>query len=165
MKISRLKIENFRGIKSADLLFPDHVVLLGDNNTGKSTILEAIDLVLGPDRLSRRPPIDEHDFYTGRYFVVGDSDKELDPNEEVDVAVSVDEADSTIEAAEPDSESVPEVQEITEPETVQIKVERLYLNYPTNRKRIFEIILSFGAQKTIHYMPSRKWKVLMLIRL
>ena len=68
LKISRLKIRNFRGIKSADLLFPDHVVLIGDNNTGKSTVLEAIDLVLGPDRLSRRVPIDEHDFYVGRYL-------------------------------------------------------------------------------------------------
>ena len=68
MKISRLKIRNFRGIKCADLLFPDHVVLIGDNNAGKSTVLEAIDLVLGPDRLSRRAPIDEHDFYQGRYL-------------------------------------------------------------------------------------------------
>ena len=68
MKISRLKIRNFRGIKSADLLFPDHVVLISDNNTGKSTVLEAIDFVLGPDRLSRRAPIDEHDFYVGRYL-------------------------------------------------------------------------------------------------
>ena len=68
MKINRLKIGNFRGIKCADLLFPDHVVLIGDNNTGKSTVLEAIDLVLGPDRLSRRTPIDEHDFYQGRYL-------------------------------------------------------------------------------------------------
>lgn len=68
MKLSRLKIRNFRGIGNATLLFPDHVVLIGDNNSGKSTVLEAIDLVLGPDRLSRRSPIDEHDFYIGRYL-------------------------------------------------------------------------------------------------
>ena len=68
MKVSRLKIRNFRGIKSADLFFQDHVVLIGDNNTGKSTVLEAIDLALGPDRLGRRAPIDEHDFYIGRYL-------------------------------------------------------------------------------------------------
>jgi len=67
LKISRLKIRNFRGVRHADLLFPDHVVLIGDNNTGKSTVLDSIDLVLGPDRLSRRAPIDEHDFYQGRY--------------------------------------------------------------------------------------------------
>lgn len=68
MKISRLKIRNFRGIRHADLLFPDHVVLIGDNNTGKSTVLDSIDLVLGPDRLNRRAPIDEHDFYQGLYI-------------------------------------------------------------------------------------------------
>jgi len=68
MRIARLTIENFRGIKSADLQFPPQCVLVGDNNTGKSTILEAIDLVLGPDRLSRRPPVNEHDFYCGRYI-------------------------------------------------------------------------------------------------
>ena len=67
MKISRLSIRNFRGIRHADLLFPSHVVLIGDNNTGKSTVLDSIDLVLGPDRLNRRAPVDEHDFYQGRY--------------------------------------------------------------------------------------------------
>lgn len=68
MKIVRLHIKNFRGIKESELLFPDQVVLVGDNNSGKSTILEAIDLVLGPERLSRRPIIDEHDFYAGLYI-------------------------------------------------------------------------------------------------
>ena len=32
---------------------------------GKSTVLDAIDLCLGPDRLSRQPPVDEHDFHLG----------------------------------------------------------------------------------------------------
>jgi putative ATP-dependent endonuclease of OLD family len=68
MKIAKINISNFRGIKSAELFLPDHVVLAGDNNTGKSTVLEAIDLVLGPERLSRQPPIDEHDFYAGEYL-------------------------------------------------------------------------------------------------
>ena len=68
MKITRIKISNFRGIKSAELLLPDHVVLVGDNNTGKSSVLEAIDLVLGPERLHRPSPIDEHDFYAGEYI-------------------------------------------------------------------------------------------------
>jgi putative ATP-dependent endonuclease of the OLD family len=49
------------------LYFGTRVVLVGDNNTGKSTVLEAIDLVLGPERLARRPVIDEHDFHAGVY--------------------------------------------------------------------------------------------------
>ncbi|HEY1502997.1 MAG TPA: AAA family ATPase, partial [Stellaceae bacterium] len=70
MKIFSVAIENFRGVRSAKLLLPDHAVLIGDNNTGKSSVFEAIDLALGPDRLSRRPPVDEHDFYQGKYLFV-----------------------------------------------------------------------------------------------
>ena len=51
-------------------MLPNHAVLIGDNNTGKTTILEALDLVLGPDRLNRTPPIDEHDFFQGKYIPV-----------------------------------------------------------------------------------------------
>ena len=68
MKVARLTIKNFRGIKSADLYFTDHNVIIGDNNTGKSTICEALDLVIGPDRLNRYPIINEHDFYNGNYI-------------------------------------------------------------------------------------------------
>lgn len=69
MKIARLQIENFRGIKKSELFFNAHTVLVGDNNVGKSTVLEAIDLTLGPDRLSKYPIIDEHDFYAGEYLI------------------------------------------------------------------------------------------------
>ena len=68
MRIHSVSIANFRGISSATICLPGHAVLIGDNNTGKSSVLEAIDLVLGPDRLSRRPPVDEHDFFEGRYL-------------------------------------------------------------------------------------------------
>lgn len=68
MQVSKIEIENFRGIKKAEILLPKHLVFIGDNNTGKTTILEALDLVLGPDRLNRFPPIDEHDFYEGKYI-------------------------------------------------------------------------------------------------
>lgn len=67
MKIAAIWIKNFRGIREGTLSFEDHAVLVGDNNTGKSTVLEAIDLVLGPERLSKRPVIDEHDFHGGMY--------------------------------------------------------------------------------------------------
>lgn len=68
MRIARLKVKNFRGIRQGELLIPSHAALVGDNNIGKSSLLEAIDLVLGPERLSRRPVIDEHDFYAGAYM-------------------------------------------------------------------------------------------------
>ncbi len=74
MKVEKLIIKNFRGIKSTELFLNGHTVIVGDNNVGKSTIIEAIDLVLGPERLSRYPVIDEHDFYAGDYIgTTGDS--------------------------------------------------------------------------------------------
>lgn len=68
MKVVRLSIENFRSIKSADLKFDGHTLLVGPNNVGKSTVCEALDLVLGPDRISRFPPIEEFDFYNAHYL-------------------------------------------------------------------------------------------------
>ena len=70
MRIARVHIENFRGIRRADVHFSGTSVLLGDNNTGKSTVFEAIELAIGPDRLARTQAIDEHDFYGGDYLPV-----------------------------------------------------------------------------------------------
>jgi len=69
MRVVRLTIVNFRGIRSAELLFDGHTLMVGTNNVGKSTLCEALDLVLGPDRLNRFPPVDEFDFYNATYIV------------------------------------------------------------------------------------------------
>lgn len=69
MRIAHLSIKNFRGVSEASIYFNGNSVLIGDNNAGKSTIFEAIDLVLGPDRLNRVPVVDEHDFYNGEYYI------------------------------------------------------------------------------------------------
>jgi putative ATP-dependent endonuclease of the OLD family len=66
--VARLSIERFRGVKSATLDFIGHTLFVGANNVGKSTICEALDLVLGPDRLSRFPAIEEFDFYNAEYL-------------------------------------------------------------------------------------------------
>jgi putative ATP-dependent endonuclease of the OLD family len=71
MNLAYVDIKNFRGISSGRLYFDGHTVIIGDNNAGKSTVFEAIDLVLGPDRLSRTPVVDEHDFYNGLYHIDG----------------------------------------------------------------------------------------------
>jgi len=68
MRVRRLTIENFRGVRSGQVDFRGHTLLVGGNNIGKSTVCEALDLVLGPERLFRRPVIDEHDFYKGKYL-------------------------------------------------------------------------------------------------
>jgi putative ATP-dependent endonuclease of OLD family len=68
MRVRRLTLENFRGSLSGTVSFGSgHTLLVGGNNVGKSTVCEALDLVLGPERLGRRPVIDEHDFFCGKY--------------------------------------------------------------------------------------------------
>lgn len=100
MRVARIEIENFRGIKQAKLLFPKHGVLIGDNNTGKTTILEALDLVLGPDRLNRQPAIDEHDFFGGIYAQMPDAPPE---NGGADGAAPPEPGEEVAEDSAPDS--------------------------------------------------------------
>jgi putative ATP-dependent endonuclease of the OLD family len=61
MYIARLAVFGFRGVLSADITLGRHVVLVGPNNSGKTTIIEALALLFGRDRLVRR--LTEHDFY------------------------------------------------------------------------------------------------------
>ncbi|WP_225769561.1 ATP-dependent endonuclease [Inquilinus sp. Marseille-Q2685] len=68
MRVRRLRISNFRGVSHGKVDFVGHTLLVGGNNIGKSTVCEALDLVLGPERLYRRPVVDEHDFHCGRYL-------------------------------------------------------------------------------------------------
>lgn len=61
MRICDLRIEKFRGIKSGRVRFGRHGVLVGPNNAGKTTVIEALVLLFGRDRLVR--DLTEHDFY------------------------------------------------------------------------------------------------------
>lgn len=52
MRISRLRIQNFRSIKTLDITLPQICALVGPNNAGKSNILLAIQRVLGREWVS-----------------------------------------------------------------------------------------------------------------
>ena len=67
MRLHQVTIEHFRGIRSAVVTFPSDALLLGPNGVGKSTVLEALDLALGPDRARGPDAINEHDFHLGKY--------------------------------------------------------------------------------------------------
>ena len=61
MKIEKIEINGFRGVKSGEVQFQDFTVLVGPNNCGKTTVIEALALLCGRDRLVRS--LTEHDFY------------------------------------------------------------------------------------------------------
>ncbi len=64
MRLSTVKIRNFRGIRSLDLrLERDVTVLIGENNSGKTSILEAMRIGLDMIKSDRTVYFSEYDFY------------------------------------------------------------------------------------------------------
>jgi len=62
MKIAQLHIEHFRSIQSLDFSPGNYSVLIGENNSGKSNILRALQLVIGETWPSERL-FSENEFY------------------------------------------------------------------------------------------------------
>jgi putative ATP-dependent endonuclease of OLD family len=63
MQLTELRIRNFRGIKALDLTLGQSTVIIGENNTGKSTVLAAIRYALEQGRNRRAPNFDEFDYH------------------------------------------------------------------------------------------------------
>jgi putative ATP-dependent endonuclease of OLD family len=64
-RITRLKIEGYRSIgERVEVAFPEYapVVLVGENNAGKSNIIRALQLVLGPFWPGNHDP-EDHEFF------------------------------------------------------------------------------------------------------
>jgi putative ATP-dependent endonuclease of OLD family len=68
-------LRNFRGVKEGSIVLPKHAVLLGANNAGKSTIVEALALLFGREKMVR--PLSDWDFFGGRpttdsrFYIIG----------------------------------------------------------------------------------------------
>ena len=63
MKIDSLHIQNFRGIKDLTLELNDVTILIGENNVGKTTILDAIRLCLTKVRMRGKPVFEPYDIH------------------------------------------------------------------------------------------------------
>lgn len=81
MRLRRLEIENFRGVRSLDWRhIADTAALVGPGDSGKSTILDAIERVLSP---KRNVAFDDTDFWsldTNAPIVIRATIADLAPN-------------------------------------------------------------------------------------
>lgn len=68
MRILKIDIKHFRAIKDCSILPKKYNVFLGTNNIGKTTIVEAINLLLNPEFSYGSNVIDENDFHNRSYF-------------------------------------------------------------------------------------------------
>jgi len=77
MHIVRIEIGNFRCIRHAEIYPGRHTVMLGPNNTGKTTVLEGLNLLLNPEVTPRSHAIDENDFYRRNYLASAPTEAEV----------------------------------------------------------------------------------------
>jgi len=63
MQLRRIEIENFRGITKLDLPIGNTTVLIGENNTGKTAVLEALKFALRNIKNRRGCAFEEYDFH------------------------------------------------------------------------------------------------------
>src|SRR5262245_60628138 len=63
MKVARVRIENFRGLKELEIDFDDTTVLVGENNSGKTSVLDALRLCLAELGSRRRVVFETFDFH------------------------------------------------------------------------------------------------------
>jgi putative ATP-dependent endonuclease of OLD family len=103
MNIERIRISHFRAVESLELFPQKNNVLLGPNNTGKTAVLEALNLLLNPDFAMRSTTINENDFY-GRIYK-----RELSPAEESSGRDEAVPQDYTQQQNGRNSESQPEI--------------------------------------------------------
>ena len=63
IRVARINIRNFRGIRRLDIAFDETTVLIGENNSGKTSVLDALRLCLSDFGSGRRPVFDPLDFH------------------------------------------------------------------------------------------------------
>lgn len=64
MKLLKVKIKNFKSIKEIEFEYPESgiLVLVGENNAGKSNIIRALDLICGESWIGK-DKLENHDYY------------------------------------------------------------------------------------------------------
>jgi len=125
MYLARLKIENFRGIRKAELVLKRRTLLIGSNNVGKTTVLEAAALLLGRDRMVVDP--NEWDFFNGWMFEndrPASDDSDAEPDDEGE-GLDAPEADQATE------------QEEAPPIPVRIRIDGVLADLTKEERRLF----------------------------
>lgn len=63
MKLRHIRIKNFRCLADVEMPVDDTTILIGENNAGKTALLEALRKALAPTAGARREPFDQYDHH------------------------------------------------------------------------------------------------------
>ncbi len=81
MRLAHLHIRNFRCLRDVEIPLDDVTVLIGENNAGKSAVLDALRLALRGGPNQRAPSVREYDFHL--------ADRTSDPREVGEIQVEL----------------------------------------------------------------------------
>jgi len=147
MKITRIKIENYRSIKSLEFKPKRLCALIGENNVGKSNILSALNFVLGPAYPTERG-ITLDDFYM------------RDPNRRINIEIDleIDESDFTQEITlifgwDEEARSGP-----------RYSLRKIIDSFPyyinDEERQQYSLVHLRADRKISEFMPSNRWTLL-----
>ena len=63
MKLREISIKNFRGLVDVTIPIDDFTVIVGENNAGKTSLLDALRICLNAKNNRKSPHFDEYDYY------------------------------------------------------------------------------------------------------
>ena len=63
MKLRQIAVRNFRCLRDVVVPVSDSTVLVGENNTGKTALLDALRIALTRSGSTRSSPFSEYDYY------------------------------------------------------------------------------------------------------
>jgi putative ATP-dependent endonuclease of OLD family len=63
MKLREIKLQNFRNLVDICIPIGDTTILVGENNAGKTALLDALKIALSYNTTSRKSPFDEYDYH------------------------------------------------------------------------------------------------------
>src|SRR3546814_20642352 len=73
MRLSRIRIENFRNFQELDVTLGGNVVIVGENRVGKSNLLFALRLIFDPSLPDSGRQLGRSDFWDGLQSIDADS--------------------------------------------------------------------------------------------
>lgn len=75
MKLREITVKNFRCLVDVTIPVDDTTILVGENNSGKTAVLDALKIALPRNQSGRGTPFDEYDYYISK---AGDSPQTSD---------------------------------------------------------------------------------------
>ncbi len=147
MKLTRIKIENYRSIKSLELKPKKLCAIVGENNVGKSNIFSALNFILGPTFPTEKG-LGNDDFYL------------RDPERKIKIEVDLE----IFESDTPQNITLSFSWDDTArggPRYSLRKFSNSYPSYINDEERQKYALVHLGADRKIsEYMPSNRWTLL-----